>query len=309
MFSLQRDETAVEGLARVVRETIDRAAQELADQQADLPSRVHETRKRLKEVRAVLRLARPVLGEELAAQNARFRDVGQQLAAAREAEAVIERVIALRKSAQDPGERRALTRALRLLTADRDAAVGEDLAARLDEVARQLSSAREQLPEWEGVDGARLLRRGLRRTYRDGRRALRVARVTRAAADIHRWRKRVKDLWYHAQLMEEAWPAVMKCHSAVLHDLSRLLGEHHDLAELRTRVATQRRRFGPRTAPRIEAIVNRRREEIEATVFTLGALVHAESPRAWSNRLVGYWSAWRDGAGALSSAPHETPPR
>jgi CHAD domain-containing protein len=306
MFSLQRDETAVEGLARVMRETIDRAAEELADQQADLPTRVHEARKRLKEVRAILRLARPALGEEFAVQNARFRDAGQQLAAAREAEALIERVLALRKSAHDPVERRALSRALRLLTADRDAAV-EDLGARLGEVDRQLSAARERLPEWEGVDGDRLLRRGLRRTYRDGRRALRVAQVTRAAADIHRWRKRVKDLWYHAQLMEAAWPAVMKCHSAVLHDLSRLLGEHHDLADLRTRVATQRRRFGPRTAPRIEAVVTRRREEIEATVFTLGALVHAESPRSWSNRLVGYWSVWRAGAGALSSAPHETP--
>src|SRR4051812_47783318 len=52
----------------------------------ELPHAVHETRKRLKRLRALLRLVRPAIGEGVYARvNAAFRDTAKRLAAARDA--------------------------------------------------------------------------------------------------------------------------------------------------------------------------------------------------------------------------------
>jgi CHAD domain-containing protein len=275
VLSLRRDETTGGGLTRVARETIDLAIAHLTDSRPD----VHEARKRLKETRAVLRLGRFTLEGDFASLNVRFRDAARQLAATREADALLEIVEALRPFARDPLEKRALTRVRRILSEDREQVPEPDRLA----IAAQLAIARDELSFAEGSFG-----RGLRRTYRDGRRWLRAARKERTPESIHEWRKRVKDLWYHAQILAPVWPELMSAHTALLRDLSRLLGDHHDVCALAAVV----RRFGPKTSERIAALTERRRLEIETAIFEKGAFVYADPPRAWSDRMVRYWRAW-----------------
>jgi hypothetical protein len=186
VLSLRRDETTGGGLTRIARETIDLAIADLIDSKPD----IHEARKRLKEIRAVLRLGHFMLDSDFASLNRRFRDAARQLAATREADALIEIVEALRASARDPIEKRALTRVRRIFSEDRVAEPD-----RLD-IAAQLANARDELSFAEGS-----FARGLRKTYRDGRRCFRTARDRRTAESIHEWRKRVKYLWYHAQIL------------------------------------------------------------------------------------------------------------
>lgn len=273
MLSLRREESTGGGLTRIARETIDLAVAHLTDSKPD----IHEARKRLKEVRAVLRL-----GGKLVTLNRRVRDIARQLAAEREADALIEIVETLRASARDPLEKRALTRVKRILSEDR---VPEPDRLAL---AEQLAAVRD---EFSFADGS--FARGLRRTYRDGRRWLRTARKQRTPESIHEWRKRVKDLWYHAQILEPVWPELMDAHTTLLHDLSRLLGDHHDVCALAA-AAGNPRRFGPTTTERIAAIAERRRVEIESAIFEKGAFVYADPPRAWSDRMVRYWRAWTE---------------
>lgn len=277
MLSLRRDETTGGGLTRIARETIDLAIADLIDSKPD----IHEARKRLKEIRAVLRLGHFMLDSDFASLNRRFRDTARQLAATREADALIEIVEALRASARDPIEKRALTRVRRIFSEDRVAEPD-----RLD-ITAQLANARDELSFAEGS-----FARGLRKTYRDGRRGFRAARDQRTAESIHEWRKRVKDLWYHAQVLAPVWPELMNAHTALLHDLSRLLGDHHDVCALAAAAGGNRRRFGPKTSERIATLAERRRIEIETAIFDKGSFVYAEAPRAWSDRMVRYWRAW-----------------
>lgn len=272
VLSLRREETTSGGLTRMARETIDLAITHLTDSKPD----IHEARKRLKEIRALLRL-----GGKLASLNRRVRDIARQLAAEREADALIEIAETLRVSARDPLEKRALTRVKRIL--------GEGDVAEPDrlDLAAQLAAIRDELSFAEGS-----FARGLRRTYRDGRRWFRDAREQQTAESIHEWRKRVKDLWYHAQILAPVWPELMTAHTTLLHSLSRLLGDHHDVHALAAAVAGQRGRFGPTTSDRITALAERRRIEIENEIFEKGAFVYAERPRAWSDRMVRYWRAW-----------------
>jgi CHAD domain-containing protein len=79
------------------------------------------------------------------------------------------------------------------------------------------------------------VRTGLERAYRRGRRDLRRVRQDASDEAVHEWRKRVKDLWYQLRLLRNAWPAPLKAASDEAHELSALLGDHHDLAVLAQR--------------------------------------------------------------------------
>ena len=280
MLSLERQENLDAGLTRIARQTIDRAILHLTDSTMDTAARVHETRKRFKEIRAVLRLGRFGLDGDFAALNVAFRDAARQLASTREADALVAMARSLRRATRDPLERRALTRVARIL------------------VAGQTPADPPEVPQLPAVSFAahdtQWLERGLRRTYRDGRRAFRESRAAPNAAAIHEWRKRVKDLWYETQIVAPAWPEVMDARAGMLHDLSRLLGDHHDVWALNAHVAENRRRFGKLTVRRIAVIAARRIAEIESVIFEKGAFAYAESPRSWSESIVAYWRAWTE---------------
>lgn len=273
MLSLRRDEALDAGLSRIARET----AAQVTVFVEDTAKRTHEARKRLKELRAVLRLGRFGLDGDFGKLNAAIRDAGRDLAGAREAVALVAIARTLRTSTTDPLERRALTRTARLLSAAQPAP----------------AFIAPELPELTfTANGARWLERGLRRTYRAGRRAFREALRARTAAALHDWRKRVKDLWYDAQVFAPAWPAALEPRAELLHRLSRLLGDHHDLCELRARVSGEPRTFGLITAGRVAAAAERRIAEIESAAFADGAFAYADSPRGWSTAVIGFWRAW-----------------
>ena len=69
-------------------------------------------------------------------------------------------------------------------------------------------------------------------------------RLSGEMSDLHDWRKRVKDLWYHERLLAPTCGPTVRGHAKELDRLSDLLGDDHDLALLRhelTRRAHQRR--------------------------------------------------------------------
>ena len=249
-------------LTRIARERIGRAVAHLSDETADTATRVHEARKRFKEIRAILRLGRFGLDGDFAALNVAFRDAARALAATREYDALAGMAKTLRRAAHDPLERRALTRVARVL--------GAVPAPPIDIQSPSLPSITFAAP------GADWIARGLRKTYRDGRRAFREARAQRTATAIHEWRKRVKDLWYEMQIVAPSSARV-----AVLHELSRLLGDHHDVVELAAHVAANRRLFGKVTVQRIAVIAARRLAEIEHAAFDKGGFLYAAPARAW----------------------------
>src|ERR1700733_10637342 len=72
---------------------------------------------------------------------------------------------------------------------------------------------------------------------RRGRQAFTRARGTREMEDLHAWRKRVKDLWYHERLLASTCGPTVRGHAKDLDRLSELLGDDHDLAVLRQELA------------------------------------------------------------------------
>ena len=258
-------------VARIMGEQLDRVAQHLAK------AEVHDTRKRLKEIRALLRLLHRPLDETFGVENAWYRDAGREFAAARDAEASRAAIEKLMASAEGDA-RKDLAAAKKLLGRKRTSK--RALQGRIDNLLAQLPAARERVAQWpELEDRFSTIGDGLERTMRQGRRAL----GDLSPEGIHELRKRVKDHWYQVQLLRRVWPEMMKGHSAAVESLSDALGDHHDLDVLETALGE--------AAPR--AIFAARRAELEGVAVPMARLVFSESPAAWRQRIRGYWRATR----------------
>ena len=254
-------------------EQLVRARDTLVDASLPAEKRVHETRKRFKEIRALLRMIRETLGDHFAGENAWFRDAARDLASARDADAVVEALVKL------PLSTAVKNRARKILAAQRK--THPPLEPVIANVVDQLVIAQGRIGLWPAMeDSFDTIADGLRRTYRDGRRDLLHHETPE---QLHDWRKRVKDHWYHVQLLRNAWPEMMKPYADVLSSLSRALGDHHDLHVLRERLSEM---------TIVVKAIDVRQRELEAEAVTLGTRVYAEKPNAWLARMRKYWASW-----------------
>jgi CHAD domain-containing protein len=296
-YRLKAKESTAEGLRRIALGRAAKALDELAAaREGALTAAIHGARKDLKKLRAVLRLIREELGQELfKAENRRFRDAGRLLAESRDAGVKLETLAALQNRFGDdlpdaPSERWQAS-----LTRERDAAADTargETASRIDRARRAIEAGRDRIDDWPlGAGSWKLVGPGIRESYRGGRRAMKRVRKNPSSENVHEWRKRVKDLWYQLRIVRDAWPELLGQTADQAHELADLLGDHHDLAVLEEDLAS-RRDVGKRKA--FKASIAQRQEELLARALANGRRLYAEKPTAFSRRLERYWDAWRE---------------
>ena len=269
-YAIERGETLQTAVQRIMDEQVVRARDTLADPELPAEKRVHEARKRFKEIRALLRLLRKPLGDQFAHENSWYRDAARELAASRDADAILEALDKLKV----PGT--VARRAKRKIESAR--ADHPPLEPIVANVIDQLVVAHGRLGMWPELGSSfDEIAPGLLRAYREGRRDM---KNHSNAEELHEWRKRVKEHWYHAQLLRDLWPEMMKPYADELSTLSKALGDHHDLHVLGAAV--------PELLPRIEE----RQAELEAEAMRTGRRVYAEKPAAWLARMRNLWDAW-----------------
>ncbi len=266
---------------------------------------VHETRKALKRLRALLRLLRDELGgKRYARENAALRDCARRLAGARDAEVMVGTLKNLVERHPKQLAHSAAVRELRtqLLAESEDAAAHaiEDPRVRR-EVAGELRAVRARAERWKLRErGFKLLAPGLERLYRQGRSGLRVARRrggkgsgTRGAEALHQWRKRVKDLRYAAETLDRGGRGTGGFYQNVRRvarradRLGEMLGEEHDLALLAREVGRRSEHFAGerRTRKRLLKLIARRRKALHQRALREGERLYRRRPRRFVRRL------------------------
>lgn len=282
-YRLKPKESLPEGVGRVARGRIDHAVDELRGKtDSTREQAVHEARKDLKKLRALLRLARGELGKSsFARENTCFRDAGRELAAARDSDVMLDTLDALDLPAELAADLRKAIQAHRSRNGDggrRAAAAG---------VVVMLREARGRVDDWPlERDSFAAVHDGLERTYRRGRRGFKAVRENPSVEALHEWRKRVKELWYHHTLLRPLWPPVMQAVGDQAHELADRLGDDHDLAVLATWV-----REHTDADPEFFGAVDRRRAELQAEAMALGARLYADKPSNYVRRLRRLWEA------------------
>jgi CHAD domain-containing protein len=129
--------------------------------------------------------------------------------------------------------------------------------------------------------------------YREGRDAFNRAREGPKFSKLHEWRKRVKDLWHHLQLVGPAAPEVFDPMADEAHNLADLLGDDHDLGVLHETLLGEMGVFGKaeELAPLLEMIAARR-IELQQQAVSLGERIYREKPKVFRNRIEERWNVW-----------------
>jgi len=202
---------------------------------------VHEYRKALRRARAVVRLSRPLMGE------GGYRSLVHDLRVAlrgtsplRDAAVLLQTLALLPDEDKTRPARKALTA---LLEAEPSVAGAPEVELRrslqivVPLPARFLAFLPESL-RW------RELRAGLERSYRRTRRARKSAFRSREDADVHAFRKRVKELRYQLELLDATGVGKPRRDHRALALLAETLGEVTDLTLLRRCARLRQEEFG-----------------------------------------------------------------
>ena len=285
-FRLRNGEAVPNGIARIARGRIDHALDELEGRTDSSPEEgVHEARKDMKKLRAVLRLVRGELGDDVyRRENALFRDAARELSGVRDADVMLATLTKLEHElpAEATGDLRQAVEAHRIRTS----AGARSQASR--QVVEMLTSTRRRIGGWPlDDDGFDVVAGGLERTYRRGRRDFRRALREPTTENLHEWRKRVKDLWYHLSILRDMWRPVMEALADEAHTLSERVGDDHDLAVLLAWAEEN----APDTVEALAEPVGRRRMELQAEAFAIGARLYADKPGPFLRRFERWWDA------------------
>jgi CYTH domain-containing protein/CHAD domain-containing protein len=284
-FSLGRRETTTEGIRRIVCGQIDAAIDDLgAGAVEDAGEAVHACRKRFKRVRAAARLVREELPTDAyRRENAAFRDFGRRLSHARDSKVLLETLDALcaRYVAEVPPG--AFVRLRAALVDDYQAAeqqLRENAAARAP-IISELRDAGTRVTAWHlRHDAVAALAPGFERIYCRGRSALLTTRKHPTDESFHELRKRSKDLWHAAQILDQTAPKRMRTLAAQAHRLSDLVGDDHDLAVLSQQADRRPERLGDeREAALLHALIARRRRRIQRDALELAQRIFAAKPK------------------------------
>lgn len=294
-YRLKRGEAPAEGLRRIALGRAEKALERLDGVEGDeIAIAIHGARKDLKKLRGLLRLARHELGEKrFKAENRRYRDAGRLLSGSRDAEVKLETLASLHHGFPElPAEGVASWEGM--LETERDelaAAAREDSEGQIAAATMAIGEGRRKILKWPlRTDSWALVAPGLSSGYRDGRRAMKRVLAYPSADNLHQWRKRAKDLWYQLRIVRDAWPELLDVTADQAHELTELLGDHHDLAILADDL---RARTGIADRGAFDAAIEKRQKGLFDEALEIGRRLYAEKPKAFRRRIERYWLAWR----------------
>jgi CHAD domain-containing protein len=294
-YRLERGESVIAGLKRVVQDEIESAGTRLAGDKSGRDEAIHDARKSIKKVRALLRLVSAELGGVYPRENARLRDIAGKLSEFRDGFVLVETFDDLKKKFKS--ETRNKLRPIRAGLIKKRNEGGREEAVRimLDHASAALRRAAKRVQDWPlETEGFAALGPGLERTYRAGRAALKRVRENPGPESYHDLRKRVKDHWYHIRLLESVWTGAMTPYEKSLKELETWLGNDHNLAVLRDRIVAEPAFYGEqKDIDLMLELIRKYQKELREQSLSLAERIYEEKPRAFTNRIKQFWDTWR----------------
>lgn len=291
-YRFELDESLADGVRRIGCEQIDEAIQQLSKNR-DPHKGIHEARKSLKRLRALLRLARPALRKEDYVREYRsFRDIGRELSKARDAQAMVEAINKMDHAAN--AEAKAGAKHVTDWLEQRRGKVlrGLDKGPK-DVLVGSLRDARRRFGQLRVKGGFTRISKGLQRSYRDGRRAFARAYAMGQDEDFHEWRKGVQQHWRHMQLLQAAWPETLQPRIELTKELSQLLGDDQDMHLLRRKLEDQNGLAHKREVDAFLASCSEMQHRLRAEAEPRGQRLFVERPKAFRERMAACWRTAR----------------
>jgi CHAD domain-containing protein len=290
-FGLKRDSAMPAALTRAVRKEFDQALQELEGARPS-EEQVHTARKGVKKIRAVLRLFDSVERDARRAQEA-LRRAAHGLSSLRDADVAGETLAGLHARYPQVATKAVVGIVAQGLSGGNRAArrvAGSD-ASRAHGVLER--SRRPTLSLLRDTGRFPLVRDGLTRGYRRARKVMRSISMDSDATQFHRWRRRIKEHWYHVRLFEtlDRGP---RGRARRLRALETWLGDDHDLALLRAAIVAAPRKFRrARAATIVLGCITRAQSRLRTLALAHGRRLFSDNPRKMRSAVTRWWRAAR----------------
>lgn len=272
------------GFRSTLRRQLSRAIKELEISPRDpTAARIHGARKRMKKVRSALRLLEKASFHAVErTDHDLLRDASVEVGAARNAEA---NVNTLRRLCSDSGsDNLRFSLAFGLLNKQKEA-LTRGTAGSMHRAATLLKGSLSRIGAWDDTAIAwKEVRHGLKLFYKRGRETFRKAADDPSTENLHRWRKRAKDLYHGLKLVQAANPKAIRKLARELKKLCALLGTGHDLAVLLETLGQSN--IGKEKAV-LEKLIAARRRKTQCKALKLGAKFFSRKPGAFVEKIDG----------------------
>ena len=297
-YRIEVNETLEASVKRAAEEQVGKALTRLESAgKSEREEAIHDARKAIKKVRALLRLARGELGKRsYKRENRRFRNAGRYLSDLRDVQVMVNMLDTLQRHFDDQLYAKAFKNVRSELLKRQEAAEKalED-GDTIEKAVTLLAEAKGEIKGWTFKRQRERLPKGVVSAYREGLEAFEQAYAEPSNEAFHAWRKRVKDLWYHLRLLKNTWPPLVAETAEMQSRLADYLGDDHDLSVLQEALVREPAAFGDATeVEALLALAKERSEQLRNEAKYLAARLYAETPDAFTERYGAYYRVWHN---------------
>ncbi len=285
-FILKNKESADEDIKRILYDQIDTALSYLENESDNnFDESIHEVRKCIKRIRAVIRLIRDDIGKQnCRKENFFFRDINRNMSELRSINVNIETLAKL-NSDQSGGYKALIDHFIELK---------EKIIYKLCLEDDRLGNVFKMLKKGKKRTGRILIKNkdfeilflGFIRVFNQCLRSMSLAKKEPTKGNLHEWRKIAKYLYYQFQVLAPVLPEELGIYTPKLDKLADYLGEDHDLAELED--SLRGNPYVPAESNKSESIYNiidKTRYDKQKVLFSLAGEIFNERLQTSINNL------------------------
>ncbi|MFZ1518312.1 MAG: CHAD domain-containing protein [Ignavibacteriaceae bacterium] len=279
---------------QILLSIIDEAILEITERKISDDLIVFNLRKRVKNLRALLKLLRKEFGEEFYKKNNfSLRDVNRRSTAIRNFSALIKVCEILKSASSDPICNEALNLLQSRIESDfEDVKRKTDYDALLNFYKNQLGKYKTRLLHNE-IDSNRFsnIKYGLYKIYSDGKKNFAMVINNPESEVLHDWRKNAKDLYYSLLSLTPLWKPVILGYTKEIKLLSDMLGELHDLYEFKLYI--QSLIDNPFDFTSVIYFIESQNSSLLEESGSLGKKIYAEDEEQFSERIKKYYTGYK----------------
>lgn len=279
----------------LARHHLDAAIEQLDEQRNGIETAVHQGRKHLKRVRALIRLVEHCDPKHLKPTRRALSDAARSLSEVRDATALVECAggLASYLEGRNAGDmahplKEAVERRRDLLALE-----APSLSRLTDPV---IAACRKAAQDLEGAffghrdEAADVLAEGRSRNHRKARATLEVCHHGGHPEAFHDLRKCAQATMFQAGFLSDAWPFAMAAEADEAKALTDILGHEHDLEVLNILLHSEPHLFGAiADRDRLAELIMERRAALRHDAMTIAARLYSDGAKREMKRFAALW--------------------
>jgi len=281
-YHIEKGESLATAFGRIAAEEIDLAMAQ--SRRLHRGEAVHNARKALKRLRALLRSLRVAFPKKLfRAENRHIAATCRRISPLRDVHVQLRTLGKLKAAASPAGDhiRRQLLR--------QQSSFIRRIPTLRKTVRALLDVSRQSLASWPLRKAtAEDLASGLKRIYKQGREAFKTARKSPTPGHLHAWRKKTKSLGYGLEMIKNLGSGELSKMIRSSDILTEALGDDQDLFMVLRALDKEHRSNPASDFDRLANRISLKRAKRQKRAFKLGEKVYGEKPGGFEKRLDRY---------------------